>query len=119
VDATRPKTLYAVRGSDVLRSRDRGATWKVQGTFPTATVQDLAIDPERPSVLLAATDGSGVLISKDSGHTWVPFNAGLSRQGLLRIRKVTADPRVPGRFFSFPVGTYLPPSGGVFEVTVD
>ncbi|HEX3131095.1 MAG TPA: hypothetical protein VH394_27415 [Thermoanaerobaculia bacterium] len=119
VDPSRPKTLYAVRGSDLLVSRDRGATWKVQGSFPTAAVQDLAVDPERPSVLLAATDGSGVLLSEDAGRTWAPFNTGLAGPGLLRVRKVKADPAVPGRFFALPLGSFLPPAGGLFEATVD
>lgn len=119
VDPSRPKTLYAVRGSELLRSRDRGAAWQVQGTFPTAAVQDLAVDPERPSVLMAATDGSGVLLSEDAGHTWSPFNTGLVEPGLLRVRKVNADPAVPGRFFALPFGSFLPPAGGLFEATVD
>jgi photosystem II stability/assembly factor-like uncharacterized protein len=119
VDPSRTKTLYAVRGSELLRSRDRGATWTLQGSFPTGSVRDLAVHPRRPSVLLAATDGSGVLISEDAGRSWAPFNAGLARQGLLRILKVTADTEVPGRFFAIPFSSEIPPRGGVFEATVE
>jgi hypothetical protein len=93
-------------------SRDRGATWKTVGTIPAWEVHDLVVHPRHPSVLLAATTGLGVLISRDAGRTWGSYNAGLARMGMTDVSRILPDPAQPGRFFA------LPAKGGIFEVVV-
>jgi photosystem II stability/assembly factor-like uncharacterized protein len=112
IDPSQPSTLYAVKGRRLLRSRDRGESWRPIGTIPSAAVQDLIVHPSRSSILLAATSDAGVLISRDGGRAWSPLNAGLARPGLLEIGRLVADLAVPGRFFALPWG------GGVFEITL-
>lgn len=113
VDPSNPGTLYAVQNGELLLSRDRGTTWTRQGTLPTAQVNDLVVDLKRPSLILAGTQGLGVLRSQDGGRTWVSFNPGIEWPGFLDIRRLSADPHQRGRFFALPV------KGGVFQMTVE
>ena len=56
----------------VFRSRDRGVTW-IPGAPAGATIRGLAVaagESGANAVLLAATDGAGVLSSSDGGETW-------------------------------------------------
>jgi hypothetical protein len=112
IDPSRPRTLYTTQNGRTLRSRDRGETWRPVGDSPGRIVVDLAVHPESPSVLLAATWGEGVRISRDGGRTWASYNAGLARPGIEDFLKLYSDPVEPGRFFA------LPASGGTFEVTI-
>lgn len=112
VDPSNPGTLYAVQDGELLLSRDRGATWSRRGTLPTAQVNDLVVDPDRPSLILAGTQGLGVLRSEDGGRTWTGFNSGMEWPGFLNIRRLLGDPAGAGRFFA------LPADGGIFEITV-
>ncbi|HEX3131094.1 MAG TPA: hypothetical protein VH394_27410 [Thermoanaerobaculia bacterium] len=112
VHPSRPQVLYAAGENLVRMSRDRGATWQTVGTIPAFEVHDLVVHPRHPSILLAATNGLGVLISRDAGHTWGAFNAGLDRMGMVDVSRILPDPAQPGRFFA------LPAKGGIFEVTV-
>jgi photosystem II stability/assembly factor-like uncharacterized protein len=112
VDPSRPRTLYAAGDNQVRLSRDRGASWTTVGTIPAWEVHDLVVHPKHPSVLLAATRGFGVLISRDAGRTWAPYNAGLARLGMNDVSRLLPDPAQPGRFFA------LPAKGGIFEVTM-
>lgn len=109
-DPVRPGTTQNGR---TLRSLNRGQTWRPMGDSPGRIVVDLVVHPEAPFVLLAATRGEGVRISRDGGRTWAPYNVGLARPGIEDILKLYPDPIEPGRFFA------LPASGGVFEITVD
>lgn len=112
IQQSRPKTVFVVQDGKLLRSRDRGAAWKLAGALPPRSVTSLAVHPTQASVLLAGTDGAGVLITRNGGRSWTPFNAGLARRGMTRVRSLSADPEVPGRFF------VQMEEGGTFEVTV-
>lgn len=61
----------------LMFSRDAGRTWTQRP--PPAPVLDLAVDPTRPSHILAAT-GSVLFESNDEGRQWQPI---ASRTGLL------------------------------------
>lgn len=50
----------------VMVSADDGRTWEVRSTLD---LRDLAVDPENPEVLLAATE-QGLLRSSDGGRSW-------------------------------------------------
>jgi photosystem II stability/assembly factor-like uncharacterized protein len=86
VDPTDAETVYTVSGfgteQGIWKSTDGGVNW--QQILPqsvidqtTADIYSLAIDPEDPSHLLAASHGgwthglvSGVLETRDGGRTW-------------------------------------------------
>jgi hypothetical protein len=113
LDPSRPRTLYTTQNGRTLRSLNRGKTWRPLGDSPGRIIVDLVVHPEAPFVLLAATWGEGVRISRDGGRTWASYNVGLARPGIEDILKLYPDPIEPGRFFA------LPASGGAFEITVD
>lgn len=88
-----PMVVYAGSGSffsagsfDLKRaacgvyvSRDGGLTWAAANSGPCrdAHVSSLAVDPENPTRVLAATTNRGLLVTGDGGRTWQEMNRGL------------------------------------------
>lgn len=69
------------------------------------------------AVLLAGTEGGGILRSTDRGHRWAPCNYGLRNYTVLSLAWAPLDPaaRWPGRehvFAGTEEGIYRSPSGG-------
>jgi len=65
-----PGVIYgAVEQGGVLRSSDRGETWSIDHDDVDRDVHWLALHPEDPALLLAAT-GGGLFRSRDSGNSW-------------------------------------------------
>ncbi len=69
------------------------------------------------AVLLAGTEGGGILRSTDRGHRWSPCNYGLRNYTVLSLAWAPLDPaaRWPGRehvFAGTEEGIYRSPSGG-------
>lgn len=65
--------VYASTGASVFRSDDSGETWvrKADGIDQRA-IRRVAVDPQRPGVVYAATSGNGVFRTFDRGETWAP-----------------------------------------------
>lgn len=66
-------TLNAPDAVNVYRSADGGLTWagSGEGMRPNTSVAGLAVDPQRPEVILAGDGGFGYLYrSQDGGATW-------------------------------------------------
>ena len=105
VAPSHPETLYietvAPEGLELLRSDDRGETWRVAGRLDLP-LADLAVDPRNPDVLYGAVQQHGVQRSRDGGQTWEALNAGLARLDRLDVRVLTPDPWQPDRFFVLP-----------------
>jgi hypothetical protein len=62
------------------QSPDGGAHWSFSLTGIESVgigVSAVAIDPQAPATIYAATLGAGVFRSTDGGRSWAPFNAGL------------------------------------------
>lgn len=78
-----PNVIYV--GCDVggiYRSTNNGESWQIiNNGLTNYTVQDIAIDPQTPAIVYAATQG-GVFKSTDSGDTWV-----IKRNGFPPIAK--------------------------------
>jgi hypothetical protein len=80
-DPQRPGVAWAgwsdARGGRVWRSEDGGASWVDRsGALPAVPVSGLAVDPDRPGTVFAATD-AGVWRSEDDGAGWHPLGHGL------------------------------------------
>ncbi len=102
---SQPETLYVQtlvpEGLELLRSDDRGETWRVAGRLDLP-LADLAVDPRNPEVLYGAVQQHGVQRSRDGGRTWETVNAGLARMDRLDVRVLTPDPWQPDRYFVLP-----------------
>jgi len=84
---TRPHVMYAgVAPVGIYRSEDGGDTWaKLRGArspghcemgFPTRVTR-IVVDPDRPDVVYAALEVSGVIRSADGGESWTDISAPL------------------------------------------
>jgi photosystem II stability/assembly factor-like uncharacterized protein len=94
VDPSDHLTVYAGAASlgggspgAVFKTTDGGASWT--NLTDASGVLSLVIDPMRPSVVYAGTNGGGVVKSPDGGLTWKVVNAGLSN---LNISSMAIDP---------------------------
>lgn len=84
----------------VFRSLDGAVTWQAasRGLHATA-VLSLAVDPERPRVLYAATVQTGPVKTQSSGTRWRPIRSGLPEDedeaGLRTTSVLALDPQQP------------------------
>lgn len=76
VDPSNASVLYASTRTSVLKSSDAGVTW---GTLPLAAEQEmvgfLAVDPQDPRAVYAATFTGAIHRSLDGGATWTTLRA--------------------------------------------
>ncbi len=68
--------LVATSGHGVLRSVDRGATWRA--AIPKVDAWLVRFDPDHAGVAYAGMAGAGLFKSVDGGVTWTPSNQGLT-----------------------------------------
>ena len=85
-----------IDGEGIFKSTDRGSTWT--HLLATATNSDfrhvnrLAVDPENPDILVAAT-GTGIFRTADGGFSWSRvFSVTLSNDRLGRVLDLRAQP---------------------------
>ncbi len=69
----------------VFRSPEAGGVWTELTRPTTLAIQDLAVDPDDPAVLYAATDGEGLFESRDGGAGWAPVE-GLESPYVRQVR---------------------------------
>lgn len=76
--AEAPDSLYAAGpGAGVLRSDDRGTTWRtLSDELPSQEVAAFAVHTFRPDTLYASIDGQGVFRTEDSGGSWMLMDEG-------------------------------------------
>ncbi len=105
VDPKTPSTLYAVLTGyqyddegGVAKSIDSGATWTRmdQGLLGYESVQQLVINPLRPSILYSVTL-DGIFKSSDSAASWAAANSGLDPAYLPGA--LALDPARPSRLY--------------------
>ncbi|HUJ79482.1 MAG TPA: hypothetical protein VLY45_04110 [Nitrospiria bacterium] len=92
IDPADSRVLYAAaRPQGVLKSTDRGETWRpARRGLANTSVYHIIIDPARPKTLYLGTFGGGVYTSQDGGDSWVDANDGL---GDTNIHALILDPR--------------------------
>src|SRR5262245_59088094 len=75
----RDDTLYVISRGNLLRSTDRGRSWKrlVNGLDHRQILSSLEISPSSPQVLYLASLGDGVFKSEDRGSSWSRVTQGL------------------------------------------
>jgi hypothetical protein len=100
-----PPAVWAGTDAGIFKSAGGGA-WTAAG-LPGVEIGALAVDPESPSTLWAATLGSGVYRSS-SGVGWHRAGAGLAHPDVFALAILPSD---PPRLYA---GTF---GGGVYEMT--
>lgn len=90
-----PDVLYAAgRPVGVLKSLDRGRTWKpARRGLQNPSAYHLALHPADPGVLYVGTFGGGVFRSGDGAGTWAAVNSGLGNTNIHALAIDPADPR--------------------------
>jgi hypothetical protein len=84
-------TVVAVSASDTRWT----STGPQQPGSPDRPVWSIAVSPVHPTILLAATQGRGVLRSADSGATWTSTIAGVEAAWVVRF-----DPQQPATAYA-------------------
>jgi hypothetical protein len=125
VDPLVPANLYAGTSNvecgygagGVFKSADGSLSWTDTGLV--SCISDVAIDPQVPGTVYAATWYSGVVRSTDGGTSWIAANAGLPSSPYVSAPYVAAlamDPQAPRTLFaaiSFPTqGLFKSVDGG-------
>jgi photosystem II stability/assembly factor-like uncharacterized protein len=109
-------------GGGVLKSTDEGKSWHAVNTgLPTTMVRgetiplipSLAIDPQTPSTLYAATE-AGLFMTTDGGNNW---RAVLKQPAIagLRLTTVVIDPQTSTTIYVGSARSLPGSSGGVFK----
>ncbi len=79
MDPTDHNVVYAGTTEGLWKTTDGGATWKHM-TGSNIIINDVLVDPRRPSRVLLATDRSGVLASDDGGVTFTASHRGFTHR---------------------------------------
>lgn len=79
MDPTDHNIVYAGTTEGLWKTTDAGMSWKHM-TGSNIIINDVLIDPRRPSHVLLATDRSGVLASDDGGATFTASNRGFTHR---------------------------------------
>jgi len=105
-------TLYAGTRGQIWRSEDLGASWTpLTRSLPDAPISAIAMDPTRPEVMYAGTDGYGVFKSTDAGKNWSGISASAVASATVIVIRV--DPSRPDNIYAgFARGSERSTDGG-------
>jgi len=78
-DPGNSNVVYAGTTEGLWKTVDAGKTWQ-RVSAANIIVNDVLVDPRRPSRVLLATDRSGVLASNDGGGSFVASNRGFAHR---------------------------------------
>ena len=95
IDPVVPSTIYA-GGAGAFKSVDGGSTWTqiVNGLAGTGRLTSLAIDPQNPTTVYAATQ-QGVYKTVNGGSNWTPANG-----GVVGAVSLAVDPQNPSTVYT-------------------
>ncbi len=88
-----PQVIYAVAGTQVFRSNDKGWGWEQVGETPSR-IKSLALARHDSQRLYAGTESAGLWRSLDGGRTWYESNTGLGigPGAVMEVTAITVDP---------------------------
>ena len=107
--------LYAVGDWSVFQSTDAGNSWEpcgdVSGWLSHSSRSALAIDPQDGNQVYLASQGRGILISRDGCKSWHTSTSGL---GSLFVNTLAIDPNNVGNIYAgTDGGAYVSFNGGL------
>lgn len=77
IDREKNQSIYAaILGGDIIKSQDRGRSWRVIKRF-NFNLQQIAVDPNDAKRIYMASHRSGFYRSDDGGESWNSLNKGL------------------------------------------
>lgn len=78
--------LFGTRGTFIYKTIDGGASdWELIA-IPGGIINDIAIHPDNPNLIAAATTSSNrVFVSEDGGETWISYRKNLPDFGALTL----------------------------------
>lgn len=90
------QVMWAATNSGPRVSRDGGRTWgsNLVSSPDSRYVYGIAIKPDNPAIILAASTENGMLRSEDGGQTWALANQGLTSKQLHTVRFALGNPNV-------------------------
>lgn len=91
-DPLNPAVVYAGTTEGLWKTVDAGKTWK-RMTAPNIIVNDVLVDPRRPSHVLIASDRSGVLASNDAAQSFQPSSRGFAHRQVTSVLVDRNDPK--------------------------
>ena len=106
-------TVYAGTTEGFWRSLNGGDSWMLT-TSRQLEINAIAVHPEAPQIVYIGTNNYGVMISRDSGKTFVPTNEGYSGR---RAYSILPDREREGRIYATTINTAT--GGGFFFVSND
>jgi photosystem II stability/assembly factor-like uncharacterized protein len=110
---TSPGTVLAGTTEGFWRTGDGGKSWMVT-TSRQLEINAIAVHPTRPDFVYIATNNYGVMVSGDTGKTFVPANEGYSGRF---ANAILVDRENPNRVYSTTINTTT--GGGFFFVSND
>ncbi len=69
-------TIWSACGNGVLRSTNKGSSWRITTGWEITEVLKVKVDPTQPAIVFGAT-AYGIVRSTDKGKTWQVKNNGL------------------------------------------
>ena len=96
MDPVDPTIVYAGTTEGLWKTTDAGTSWK-RTTSDRIIINDVLIDPRRPSRVLLATDRGGVLASDDGGVTFIASNRGFTHR---QVASLLVQPEHPSDIFA-------------------
>ncbi|MGE5322441.1 MAG: transcriptional regulator [Actinomycetota bacterium] len=96
MDPSNHTIVYAGTTEGLWKTTDGGANWN-RTTSNRVIINDVLVDPRRPSRVLLATDRGGVLASNDGGITFASSNRGFTHR---QVSSLLVDPKDPNHIFA-------------------
>ena len=94
-DPAERDVVYAGTTEGLWKTTDAGKSWK-RMTAANLIVNDVLIDPQKPTHVLLATDRSGVLRSEDSGRSFISSSRGFTHR---QVGAVEVDRNAAGTLY--------------------
>jgi photosystem II stability/assembly factor-like uncharacterized protein len=95
-EARHPQVVYAGTTEGLWKTVNAGASWQ-RVTPANWEINSLAIDEQKPGVLVIGTGQLGVLRSDDAGKTFRPANDGFNHRQIISL---ALDPARPSRILA-------------------
>lgn len=96
LDPADEKCVYAGSVAGLYRTRDKGKSWSLISD-ESMVINSVGLHPKRPQRIIVGTEGDGVYVSYDDGHSFTRSSNGLYN---VRVASIVADSAVRDRLYA-------------------